>query len=285
MRLISLLPVSLLLAACGGTTTPVTIASSGYAQAGQTIDDVETFTLRGADAVFTTTSLAEFRKAEIKIGSPKEDDSIDITIEGVVYNLGLLEDGSYEGTVGDEVTRIRTILDVSPVAQSILMSWGNRDSNEFFVAKLVVGLETDPETILQQSNVATFSGAIVTTLSQRDSYGAVGGLMTLDVDFTEASVSGSFEVNEFEGSYFQVLTSDAVFILEESAITKTGFSGDITLESGDIGATLQDATYNGTFFGAEGETAGGTFTATLDDPSDTQDILANGAFIANKDDE
>jgi hypothetical protein len=113
-----------------------------------------------------------------------------------------------------------------------------------------------------------------------DGYGT--GDVTLNVDFDESVISGEFDLTDIGSSVAEIFIPTSSYQLEETEIVGNGFSGDITVISGDIGGTLSDATYDGRFFGTDANTAGGQVSATVTLEDGNDPTYLTGAYVASE---
>ncbi len=142
--------------------------------------------------------------------------------------------------------------------------------------KLVLGLDTNPNDVEMITGSADYTGRAEATLRNGFSSASAGGDLNLTVDFDDNSVGGTAELEFIEGS----LDFDPVTIaFDDTDLVGNGFAGNVSIEAGDIGGTLDNTTYEGRLFGADAGTVGGTFTGQINLDDSDSNTFVDGVFI------
>ncbi len=301
----------------GGDDVEVAQASTGYAVAGETDPAGVAFTkssvpLIGAFGEFSEAidaglsaptedsdiSVDDIRLAPQAITIAVSDDleSIVLTVDGVDYTatlsdeVGLFDgfDSAYTFEDGDAGIYLNT----STISDSAEMVFITAATDEQILTGFdTFGFDTDPTVIDAVTGTATYDGQITlyTVSSFEDGLGtqidgdALSGDITLTADFDGNAISGDAvfteEVFDTDTSDFVTVSDNLTF--EAAAIDGNGFSGTVS-DDGEFfgdGVTLQDVTYNGNFYGAEGETVGGNLSGTIGNSEMSAPL--QGAFGAN----
>lgn len=284
MRATYILALMLPLAACGGAKTSP-LSASGYAQAGDTVTGGTAFSLPGAVRITGPSGERVFTAQDVDVAIANDGSSVTIDIDGESYTLNSSTPGRYSLYDGDLEAIYARRIAISPVVDAAELFIYDGDSTELNSAYVVIGFDTDPDTIAAFSNTATFTGDMEVVLRNNNDDAFGDGSVLMVADFDDDTVSGSFSLSDAGGSISEFEVPTTTFVMQEASISGNAFAGDVTLATGDIEGALESASYSGNFFGAEGESAGGYVNATVSSPDFDHDTLIEGVFVLNKDDE
>jgi hypothetical protein len=148
---------------------------------------------------------------------------------------------------------------------------------DIIAGHIVYGFDTDPATIAAETGSATYTGSIRANGYQGGNVSSASGTITLNATFDSTdTVSGNFNLGSLSG-----MTGAENYTLNTGDISGNGFDGTISVVGSlQSGQTLQSATYDGNFYGADAEAVGGTIIMTIIDGAETP-IYVQGAFVAD----
>ena len=278
----------------GGGGTPATPqASSGYAQPTDEIrrnvkfnlpqgtwirreDDVVT---RHEPTVSVDFSGENLRQIYVTYDGERHVAQTQSVNGGDFYILQSKEDGRIIRLTFD-----RQLTSSSNVVQGGVAGISNPEYNDYFAplnfiesSFIVYGFDTDPTTISAETGTARYDGAIRVSGYQDGIARGASGNMSMTANFTDDTVSGSFNLGSMSG-----LTGAESYEMESTAITGNGFSGNISVVGSlQPGQTLQDAEYQGNFYGSDAEAVGGTIDMTIQDGAESP-IFIQGGFVADE---
>lgn len=278
-------------AACGGSggsgnPTPTVepapvvdpISNSGFATAssavvtGESFDAQNTFRLLG-DSVGNIV----IDQQDVEYSIAEDGSNVTVVVAGETYVLTptLSGYGLVDGSNQITATRI-----YAPTPAAEIVDVFAVIDNELNDGSFVIGFDTDPAQVAAQTGTAQMQGEIFVTA--RNGFGRAFGAgdVTLDVNFNDNTVSGDFNIQDDSdfNSTFSIPTTS--FELEETDIVGNGFSGDISLTSGNIDGTIARADYNGRFYGANAVAAGGQIIAEVNEIGEDDPTFIEGAFVA-----
>lgn len=269
----------------GGTTSPVEpapatdpISDSGFATAssavvtGESFDAQSTFRLLG-----DSNGNIVVDEQDVEYTISQDGSTVTVVLEGETYVLTQTVSGYSFAETGTQISATR-IYAPTPVAEIVdVLAVIDNELND---ASFVIGFDTNPTQVAAQTGTAQMQGEIFVTARNGFDRAFGSGDITLDVDFNEDTLSGDFTLqDDFDfNSSFAIPTSS--YELEETAIVADGFSGDISLTSGDINGSITRAEYNGRFYGANAIAAGGQIIAEVDEIGQDDPTFIEGAFIA-----
>lgn len=273
------------LAACGGngTTSAVDdvtsadgapaiaapLASSGYATASDTTYTGQSFRLpvtRGLDVDGADTS--QTVPVDVVVTFSDDGETAVFTINGIEVETDRSGSDSFSGTNADGNGAEFLIFEESAVAPAWLAATGVTFAGDdrIVIALSPFGFDTDPDTIAARSGSVSYAGEVVGALVGPSGGQFFGAEITLTVGFNgDPNVSGAMTLDSdsFDDPFFD---GELVIELNETAISGNGFSGTASLATTaalDPGHSMSDATYDGTFFGVDGQAIGGTMGATF----------------------
>lgn len=275
------------LAACGGSgsnaydgPTIVPFAASGFATEDSRVQGTETYDVQVQQRIISNDNgVLNLDRQDIVYAIASDGLSVDVTIEGETYTVDYVGDGLYAFNDGSARVQARIIRDEQVAAAISVFSVVDGQLNS---SNIVIGHDTDPDTIVNLSGGAELTGQIY--LEARNGYFDGYGLgdVTLDVDFDAATIGGEFDITNVDDTVSEITIPQSSYRLEETSIDGNGFSGDVTLISGDIDGTLVDATYDGRFFGSDASVAGGQVSASVVSDDFADPTYLTGAFIATE---
>ncbi len=272
------------LTACGSGSSIGTppLASTGFAAQSSEIASQVTFNLLQASTFLLQDQEGELTEQNVKLRINAQGKPV-IELDGDKFVLNAQGGGVYSALQNDtEVLWLRIAQTDPNVVEMIYLSFETEDS--FNASYLPFGFDTAPGAVAAQIGSAIFKGDASVSLRQvtngQLASGFSGGIARITADFDSNQVAGTLRLNDTQN---RLLTLPKVTLgLETSAINGNGFTGDMSVTNGSLGAnrTLDDGTYDGRFYGAEASAVAGTLTGTIvtDDPDSP--ILLQGAFIA-----
>ncbi|MFQ1701481.1 transferrin-binding protein-like solute binding protein [Loktanella agnita] len=304
MRKATALPLILTLAACGGggggggngggSSTPV--AETGFAEPGDSVSQGITYRPKNVNVFITrdqgaTLDIDTDEPVRIEFGDNGTDETVRITVSGVVYRLTENADGEFRYNVGStpmvmtrQATSDNNAAELYTVFSALRSSIPAPEGFAF-----VVGHDTDPATVSAETGTATYRGVIHANAVSADTTvydtGAwleddlASGTITLNANFNSDNVSGEFSLGNFDG-----VTTAETYIVPSVSINGNGFSGTFTVEDGTLasGQTLENAEINGNFFGADTGAIGGTIYSEIHE-SGEDTIYIQGGYLADAD--
>ena len=295
--------ILLALAACGGggggtggggvTVTPQ--ASTGFAQSGDAIRGNVTFTPNNAGRLVKTNGTLSPGSIPIEVRflstgvrnnntTTFPEGTIRVVIDGQTKSL--LRNSStsnfyvsYTGGTLDYDARYEVTGEVDNADGTIVQAGLLEFINSASVSSsghIVFGFDTNPTTIAAETGTATYTGTIRANGYQGNNVSSASGNVTLNADFTGDTVSGNFNLSTLNG-----MTGAESYTMNTGDISGNGFDGTISVVGSlQSGQTLQSATYDGNFYGADAEAVGGTIFMTIIDGMETP-IYIQGAFVAD----
>ena len=163
----------------------------------------------------------------------------------------------------------------------------------------VIGFQTDPSTIASLSGPVTYSGEFAGWGNYSDSNNDVisqltnlSGAMTIDVDFTAASVSGRLDPSSGELFYYAVPGENSENTVEgyfsfDTDLVGNGFSGNLDLTCTTTGVTCTGGgEIGGAFYGPDADNVAGLYklegSVELNGDADTRTEFSHpGGFFAD----
>ncbi len=156
----------------------------------------------------------------------------------------------------------------------------NKSTGEFTSAPLLIGIETNPNSL---NGSATYDGPSFLYVKHDSTDTWSEGTGTLSANFNSGTVSGSMTFPGAYGSYPTIISNPTTISIDPSTISGNGFSSTLSLTPADIRFSAVSSTViDGKFFGVNGSDAGATFNGTGTSSIDGQPAVFLGAFIAEK---
>lgn len=282
-----------ILAGCGGSSTGVVSmaapasATSGYATSTSSIDDPsDTIFVSGPIFRFTNSGVASLVEISGETSATGMGDqySVEYDDETIVVTFDAAQN-AYLGSSGATSLRIRPMFISSK--EQLITSWLNyNDATKSDFSGVIYGFTTDPDDVAGQSGLATYhgSGIIATQTVTGNNYATGSGNVTLEVDFDNGTLDGTFDVTENVAFRFGTASiGDTTINFDEVSITENAFvlTGNLDATAFDLTAAEQ---FDGdaAFYETDATAAAGHFTATGVRASDGLDILIKGTIGADR---
>jgi len=276
------------------TTPPVSqnappIASSGYAQAGNTLftaGETLTFTAKllrkEGDTVTVTEAPTVIRMTD--------DPTVAIaTVDGVEVTLN--RDGTnpllWTGTSGDITVSVN--FNYASPNQQLAAFWryvtvGTGEDMVETWATSITGFNTDPVAVAARTGTASYSGYGIMTLDHSNGrWSSSVGTANLVADFGTATISGSIDnmTSYRAASDNQNMVSGASVTINPTSIAGNTFATDLTLNPADFGLNGAPTTQvDGMFYETAATGVGGMITGTGIDADGTSTVVIQGGFAA-----
>lgn len=271
------------LAACGGASTSnvVPLSDAGFAAPDRIIATGDSFKLTDTPRVIGDDGTLSLASQDLILNILEGDTpSVEAIIDGQTYILPFVGDGTYELIAPD--TFVQAFRQGTPLGHAEMIEIFAVIGDDLNTSQVVIGFDTDPAEVASRRGTASMTGEVVLTARNGFDDGFGTGSVVLDVDFADRLISGEVNVTNEDSFGSDFAIPDATFAMDQTRITGNGFAGTIRLTSGDLGGTLSEATYQGRFFGADAQTAGGEFVGVLNVPDLDQPTFINGAFLATE---
>lgn len=262
----------------GGTPTATRpLSETGFAAANSQIGRGSDFTLQKVVRITGDGEDLAFDEQEIAVSLPLGTTDIEVVIEGETHRLRLVDDGFFQRRIGETLFVVVQKGDRLPFAEivEVFAAYDNRLNG----SNVVIGFDTSPAEVAARGGTATMTGQLFLNARNGVDDGFGYGEGTLTADFDRNRVSGAFDITNLDAGGADFDIPDATIALQTGTIAGNGFSGFITVTSGNLGGTLREARYSGRFFGQDAPAAGGQISATVDvDGTDTPTLI-EGAFL------
>ena len=272
------------LAACGGSSTngPVTtvdpVSPSGFATANSIVTGGSSFDVQNAFRLLGDPNgniVIDGQDLEYIISD--DGSTVTVVVAGETYVL----EQSFNGyTFSDGSTFVNASRIFAPIPEAEIVDVFAVVDNNLNDATFVIGFDTDPAEVAALSGTAQMNGEIFVTARNDFDVANGEGDVTIDVNFNTDTISGDFNIRDSDDGVFEFAIPTSSFALESTDIVGNGFTGDISLTSGDIDGTITSATYTGRFFGEDARAAGGQIVAQIDSPDFDSPTFVEGAFLA-----
>ena len=260
-------------AACGGSSsggagssgpTVDPVSPAGFATASSAVTGGDTFQLQDAYRLLgDDEGNIVIDQQDVSYSISPDASTVTLVVEGETYVL----DAGFTGyEFSDGSTFITATRIFAPTPEAEIVDVFAVVDNELNDSSFVIGFDTAPAAVSARTGTAEMNGEAFLTAREGFELTAVDGTVTLNVDFDDNSIGG--DINFFDGS----------LELERTAIVDNGFTGDVSVASGDIEGTLSNGIYDGRFFGSDASAAGGQIVCQLSSGGETAFI--EGAFLA-----
>ena len=264
----------------GGTPSPAVFATSA-GTAIQALDNGET--LMAYDSQMSSSLEHDYDESETRAIAPVQfsitangQGAYDVVIDGQSYSFTAAElndfgmknlGGTYN--VNSWSGDFEDVVDLANGSHHQVWSYWWDPAGQAISGFAVVGTETMPAALTGKAE-ATYVGSAGASLSDTGAFNTttdIFGILTMTADFDNNEISGSVTDLEVLG------TGDinGTVTLNSGTISGTGFGGTVSAATdlGNLGGS-----YNGKFFGANGQELGGVLALTGDDVVGTGFISA-----------
>lgn len=275
-----------LLSACGGgggaTYNVAPISTSGFAAPGEGFGGPYEFVVEGATrTVGENGALSQEIGAPIRIVGVSRMGDIEVSIGDATYTLERASGNSGRAVLeadGNTVSLSAGLPATEFVQLTSLFAFvdGNLNSGYF-----PLGFDTDPAIIARLEGDAVFSGQMVAALRAGFSDAFGRGDVTMTVSFDRNMIAGGGVLIDDQQPSADFNFDPITLRFEPTPITANGFAGTLSITS-PVNGTLNDATYDGRFFGPNGESVAGQFVGRVDVNGTDTDTFINGGFLASQ---
>lgn len=154
----------------------------------------------------------------------------------------------------------------------------DKSTGEFKSAPLLIGLETNPNTL---NGTATYSGPSFLYVKHDSTDTWSEGTGALSADFNAGTVSGSMSFPGAYTGYADIIANPTTISIDPATISGNGFSSTLSVTPADISfSSVASTVVDGKFFGVAGSDVGATFNGTGTSSIDGLPAVFLGAFIA-----
>jgi hypothetical protein len=285
IRVILPIAATLILSACGGgggasfNTTP--LASTGFAEASGGFGGAYDFTIERATRTVSVGNVLSQEKGTIRISGTAGQGPIIVVLNGETYTLQRASDnnGPARSQDGNDLVSLSSAIvgtDFVELTSLFAVIDGNLNSGIF-----ARGFDTDPAIVQKMTGTADFQGGIEAAIRSGFDNAFGSGVLNMSVDFDGNTISGRGVLNDEEISTADFTFDPVTIRFEQAQIDENSFAGSVSVESPLIG-TLNDATYDGRFFGPNADSVAGQFVGRIDIDGSDIDTFINGGFVATK---
>ena len=275
---VSVLAVS----ACGGTTTnAVPLAEGGFATADSEIVFGDSFTLPGVTRlVGDEDGNLSSEEQEIVFNILSEGEGVEVVLDGITYQLDTVNSDEFAYREGDDrvlLFRIGQVFDEAEIIEIFSVI-----NDELNASMAVFGYDTDPAEVAARGGTAEMTGEIFVTVRNGFDNGFADGTVQITADFDANTISGNFDLTNRPSDTAEFTVPDLSFAMDSAEITGNTFAGTLTQTDGALGGTLNEASYNGRFFGADAPIAGGQVVGSVSVLGSDSPTFFEGAFLTSE---